>query len=181
MNTSRGFTIVEILVVVVMIGVLASIAAASYGTIAATARNSARATEIEGWRKMFESYNAAYGHYPSVANGYYCLGQNFPKSATDNQRGCRNFQMTDPAYRYLESDSVPLVNQLLEFGRLPTNNPPSVNGGLVGPYVNYWGTGMQIMEFFESKNASDCANKFKMTYSYDDGSGSLLCVITIGT
>lgn len=68
----RGFTIVELLVVIVVIAILASITAVAYNGIVRRADHSAVSTHIRQWEKIFEIYIAYHGR-PPAAN-WRCLG-----------------------------------------------------------------------------------------------------------
>lgn len=171
-----GFTIVELVIAVVVIGILASIVLVGYNTAQMKARNAGRTLELRNWKNLFELYHSNYGQYPPVANGNYCLGINFP-IGTDGQRRCRNSAMTDPNYSYLQSGNTQLMTYIQQVGTIPTNGPPAVKGDLVGPYMSYWGTGMWIGQAFEG-GPHDCPPS--TNYSWDDGQGSLLCYITLG-
>lgn len=61
-----GFTIVEMIVVVVVIGILASISLVSYTTVQQRARDAQRTTDITEVQKALEKYHAANGTYPSA-------------------------------------------------------------------------------------------------------------------
>lgn len=67
----RGFTMVEILVVVTIISLLASIAAVSYSRFIKQSRDSRRKTDIEQVRAAIELYRNFKGAYPAtlVFNG----------------------------------------------------------------------------------------------------------------
>lgn len=67
-----GFTIVELLVVIVVIAVLASIAVVGYNGITRRADHSAIITHLRQWETIFESYIAMHGR-PPAAN-WRCLG-----------------------------------------------------------------------------------------------------------
>lgn len=60
-----GFTMIEVLVVICIIGVLASIGIASYRTVQASARNSQRAVKITAIADALEKYYLKNGAYPS--------------------------------------------------------------------------------------------------------------------
>lgn len=68
MNVSKqpGFTIVEMIVVVVIIGILAAISLVSYTTVQQRGRDAQRTTDITEVQKALEKYHAANGTYPSV-------------------------------------------------------------------------------------------------------------------
>lgn len=60
----RGFTIVELLIVIVIIGILASITIVAYNGIQGRARDSARISDINAIRKALEVYKSFNGEYP---------------------------------------------------------------------------------------------------------------------
>ena len=61
---SRGFTIVELLIVIVIIAILAAITLVAYNGITNRAHASASKTAAETLAKKIEVYNAANGAYP---------------------------------------------------------------------------------------------------------------------
>lgn len=63
-----GFTIVELLIVIVVIGILAALVITTYSGIQAKARNSKRQTDIQSLQTQLEAYFAQAGHYPSLAD-----------------------------------------------------------------------------------------------------------------
>jgi general secretion pathway protein G len=68
MNIRRqvGFTIVELLIVIVIIGILAAITIVAYNGIQQRARDSARTSDISGIQTALELYRADNGNYPSA-------------------------------------------------------------------------------------------------------------------
>lgn len=68
MSSSKqtGFTVVEMIVVVVVIGILAAISLVSYTTVQQRARDAQRTTDVMEVQKALEKYHAANGIYPSV-------------------------------------------------------------------------------------------------------------------
>lgn len=65
---SKGFTIVELLIVIVVIGILALLVITTYSGIQAKARNSQRQTDIQSLQTQLEAYFSQNGYYPSLAN-----------------------------------------------------------------------------------------------------------------
>lgn len=63
----KGFTIVELLIVIVVIGVLAAIVVVAYNGITRSARDSAVQTELKNFGKVVELYKAQNGSYPTTA------------------------------------------------------------------------------------------------------------------
>ena len=60
----RGFTLVELLVVIVIIGILASLVVGLSGTAGRKMRESRTRAELTAIGTAIESYKAKFGHYP---------------------------------------------------------------------------------------------------------------------
>lgn len=67
-NLQKGFTIVELLIVVVVIAILAAITIVSFNGIQARAANSATVTALNAVAKSLELYKADTGSYPSTGS-----------------------------------------------------------------------------------------------------------------
>jgi prepilin-type N-terminal cleavage/methylation domain-containing protein len=66
-NKSKGFTIVELLIVIVVIGILATLVIVTFTGIQQKARNSQRQTDINAVDSHVEAYYASSGNYPTYA------------------------------------------------------------------------------------------------------------------
>jgi type IV pilus assembly protein PilA len=64
-NKSKGFTIVELLIVIVVIGILATLVIVTFTGIQQKARNSQRQTDINALDSHIEAYYASTGNYPT--------------------------------------------------------------------------------------------------------------------
>ena len=133
-----GFTIVELLITIVVIGILAGISTVAFGGVQNRAHNSARYHELKAWEKQFELYKAFEGGYPAMATGGYCLGSGFPIGA-GGVRACRDYT-AGTATTYYESNNTALMTELKKVGTLP-GGPRKPVTFTVGPYVNYDGSG----------------------------------------
>ncbi len=71
---SRGFTIVELLIVIVVIAILAAISIVAYNGFQSRARNTQQITTAKGYLTAFAAYVAANGSYPPYSTGRPCLG-----------------------------------------------------------------------------------------------------------
>lgn len=67
-KNNRGFTIVELLIVIVVIGILAALVIVTYNGIQQKARDTERKTDINAVASHLEAYNAQNGRYPTLAN-----------------------------------------------------------------------------------------------------------------
>lgn len=65
---NQGFTIVELLIVIVVIGILAALVITTYSGIQAKGRDSQRSADIATIVTQLEAYKSDKGNYPSLAN-----------------------------------------------------------------------------------------------------------------
>ncbi len=80
-NKSKGFTIVELLIVIVVIGILATLVIVTFTGIQQKARNSQRQTDINAVDSHVEAYYASNGYYPAYAD------VNTPAWVSTNMKG----------------------------------------------------------------------------------------------
>lgn len=77
-KTKSGFTIVELLIVIVVIAILASISVVAYNGIQQRARDSARDSAVRSLRPALELYKSDVGQYPNAGanpnSGYNITG-----------------------------------------------------------------------------------------------------------
>jgi general secretion pathway protein G len=64
----RGFTIVELLIVIVVIGILATLVLTTYNGIQEKARDTKRKTDMNALQGQIEAYDAQNGNYPCLAS-----------------------------------------------------------------------------------------------------------------
>lgn len=67
LKQERGFTIVELLIVIVVIGILAAIVIVAYNGIQNRAKTQSAQASASTIQKKIEAYNATVGNYPSDA------------------------------------------------------------------------------------------------------------------
>jgi type II secretion system protein G len=67
-NKSKGFTIVELLIVIVVIGILATLVIVTFTGIQQKARDSKRKTDIGAVQAALESYYSSNNTYPTAAH-----------------------------------------------------------------------------------------------------------------
>ncbi len=65
---NRGFTIVELLIVIVVIGILATLVITTYNGIQEKARDTKRKTDINAIQGQVEAFQAQNGKYPTLDN-----------------------------------------------------------------------------------------------------------------
>lgn len=86
----RGFTIVELLIVIVVIGILAGLVVTTFSGVQKKARDSERKTDINALHSQLEAYNAQNGKYPTLAN------MNDATWRTTNMKGLDADALKDP-------------------------------------------------------------------------------------
>jgi prepilin-type N-terminal cleavage/methylation domain-containing protein len=172
---SKGFTIVELLIVVVIMGILAAIVVLAYTNVTNRARNNSRVSEMKSWVRLFESYRALNGSLPPLTTGFYCLGTGFPSTpGGGNVPRCRDYDTTG-ATSYLETTGSGLITALSTVGRIPKADKNGVNN-TVGPYLDYAaGWGSNITGWFNGNSAADCPAG--TVFGWGDGVGRIECHI----
>ena len=73
MYSRRGFTIVELLVVIVVIAILAALTIVAYNGVQTRAENNKTVNVVEAYAKAFQLYATDNGQYPSTSV-YPCIG-----------------------------------------------------------------------------------------------------------
>ena len=66
LQKTSGFTIVELLIVIVVIAILAAITIVAYNGIQARSRDATRSSDVAGIKKALELYKTDVGNYPAV-------------------------------------------------------------------------------------------------------------------
>lgn len=64
----QGFTIVELLIVIVVIGILAALVITTYSGIQGKARDAKRQSDLQAVQTQIEAFYSNNGYYPSYAN-----------------------------------------------------------------------------------------------------------------
>lgn len=67
-SKQKGFTIVELLIVIVVIGILVALVVTTFSGIQRRARDTERQTDIKAVHSQLEAYYAQEGHYPVLAD-----------------------------------------------------------------------------------------------------------------
>ena len=117
----KGFTIVELLIVIVVIAILAAITVVAYNGIQARAENTKTFNSVSSYAKAVSLYSSENGLYPTPATNYPCLGDvAFCGNITDTASGC------DGSGR--ANDASPLKTTLAPYAtNLPNPSTQSMN------------------------------------------------------
>lgn len=116
MNTKKvnqkGFTIVELLIVIVVIGILAAIAFVAYGNITRQARDSERQSDTKAMMSKAEEELAQNGAYPAdcaaftALNGLNAESLNAPNGATGSNCATTTPSATSDVYQVTTSTTA---------------------------------------------------------------------------
>lgn len=199
---TNGFTIVELLIVIVVVGILAAITIVSYQGIQRRASNLARHTEAKDWQKLLVSYAAINNGYPTAPVGTkYCLGTGFPEG-TGGQPRCHNYRDNnndengisnmyyppDPTNEHpdkvginvLESYNTTLMNQLKTIEPNLPNNGRQPIGAFAGPWLYYKSSRdkPEIYHVFSKSSSTDDSCPEGMTLDYR-GSQANVCMLEL--
>ena len=174
----KGFTVVELLIVIVVIAILATIVMVAYGNVQRDARNATRMTELRSWVDLFEIYKARKGAYPRkdlTTESNACLGTGFPVSSVDGQPRCRH-TFPDPGYSYTQAESEELMNDFLSVAKMPPADKTPVDGWLVGPWVEFRPqyNEIRLSTVIQSRDPVDCTKAgFRSTWIDPNGSAQI--------
>ena len=87
---NQGFTIVELLIVIVVIGILATLVITTYNGVQSKARDTKRQTDINAIQGQVEAYNTNAGFYPTLAQ------MNTAGFRSTNMKGLDTNALQDP-------------------------------------------------------------------------------------
>lgn len=122
MRTNRGFTIVELLIVILVIGILAAITLAAFNGVQRKARDSDRKTDISAIKKALELYYVDNGTYPS-STGSTTINASWTTSA-------------DPSWANLSAQLVPkYMSTLPKDPQTASNANPAIYSGFNYDYI----------------------------------------------
>jgi len=109
----RGFTLIELLIVGIIVGILATLVAATYSGVKAKDRNAQRQTDIQQVQSQLEIYYAKHSKYPSLAE------LNDADWRTKNMNTLKNDSISDPSWK---KDSGCSKNDTATFVGAPAKN-----------------------------------------------------------
>lgn len=88
-RSNHGFTVVELLVVIVTIGILATLVMVSYGQSRVSARNTARMAAVGDYLRILSLYDIETGVIPTQSTvRRYCLSDKAPDLNNDSVKEC---------------------------------------------------------------------------------------------
>lgn len=112
----QGFTVVELLIVIVVIGILASISLVSYSGFVQRARNVQTITAAKAWSEAMEIYVAKKGDSIKINMSPICLGgpEDYPKTDEFDEGDC-----VGSWTKYQTASSLEFSDALAAYGGIP--------------------------------------------------------------
>lgn len=181
-NTEKlGFTIVELLIVIVVIGVLAAVTIVAYSGVQRRASNTVIIESASGSLKMIQAYIAATGEYPFTTNA--CITSVSGCKVNGSVIGESSTFDTNIATLGKVPRSIPMDNSTNQSGILFTyNGSRTYDGNLQPGLLFYWlfGIGQQCgISGVVTGWATGLSSTTGYTVASDGSSGKTLCYITI--
>lgn len=171
MHKSGGFTIVEIIIVCIVLGILVTIGTVSWAGSLVSGRDRTRNIEQQDWVKRYDTYRNRYNVYPNTSstgvalNARYCLGTAFPSNT------CAGGSIATST-----NDAAPntVMTELTKVGTLPDYKHSLARGNYVGPWADYTtSTRIRIYQAYEGESCP-AGTTIDTTYS-----GATVCYIEL--
>lgn len=201
-NRQAGFTIVELLIVIVVIGILVAIVVVAYTGITTQTNNTAKITELKSLAKLFDAYKAREGTYPRqeletstspttnpAGNTYpvgYCLGSGYPNAGSPSEPSCYAMAATTSPYMYRENDTTAndIRSKLATIGKIPSPITNFRVFTVMGPVAFYYRNFIYLVTVIKGKTIYDCPGGTERHYpsdqtTMDSQDGRLECRIRL--
>lgn len=137
-NTSHGFTMVELLIAISIMGVLAGLSLTSFSSFQERSRNTQTITAANKWHEALLAYMVSDESIPIAPNEHVCLGEGYPDVDSNGIGDCRNVAVGSLKH---EEKSV-FNDELRQYisGKLPLPSMRPVTKGDsqdVGAYIGH--------------------------------------------
>lgn len=145
MKRRVGFTIVEILVVVVILSILASIAIVNFRGVQAQGRDNQRKTDVLLLKSAIEKYNDANGFYPlpsGCTDGSGCAASLLSSVLVPTYLSSIPASPSGTNYSYVRGSAASLSYAIL----VTMEEAPTCKTG-TKVSTGWWGTGVPLCQF----------------------------------
>ena len=190
----RGFTIVELLIVVVVIAILATVTVVAYSGMQDRAYVAKASSAVDSWAKLLELYKVDHGSYPSTGpmGASVCLGEkrDYLAQGRYEEGECSVFfvNATDRIGIGVSSDFNNLFRQ--SASSLPGSSLPNVteidggsqyvtiiHRGII--YTNSPTSGVQVSYYIKGSGACPRGEKTGFqVISFDAGGGEMVSMLS---
>lgn len=162
-----GFTVPELLVVIVVFGILVTIGVVGWNSLQIQSQNKVRETELSQWKDTLKLYKSRFAVYPIESNTAvsYCIGNDFP----GDRCGADNAIL----------ENATLNTNITRVSKLPSNAHTVVKSSsstYVGPYLSISGTGIYTLIGVFQGGVGDCPNG---TTGTSPAAGVAYCSVTL--
>ncbi len=111
MQGTRGFTLIEILVVITIIGILSAVVFSALNDARARSRNATYISQVREYQKALALYYSERGSYPG-SGAWGCVGTGYPGGICWNSSGYNESNSTSVALRtalgpYIDESKIP--------------------------------------------------------------------------
>lgn len=164
----HGFTIVELLIVIVVIGILAAITIVAFNGVQQRANNTSRINGVSQTLKLVKAYQATYGDIPLAAGANTC-------ATVDNV--CSSYDQTPST-----GNNSSLISELRKVGEPVPAVPRQSGVNSYGILYNVWtdvsrgNETLQLWYWLEGQN-QDCGVKATAT-NITNGTRCIASVVT---
>jgi prepilin-type N-terminal cleavage/methylation domain-containing protein len=140
-KSSRGFTIVELLVVIVVIGILAAISVVSYSGITQRAKTAVLQSDLNNAKTTLQLYQAEYGSYPTKLDANNC-----PSNPKADNKYCLKLSSGVDLDSYINTNNDPqrftisTSNGGSSIGSVTESTSPSITASSNFAEFNYTGS-----------------------------------------
>lgn len=162
MRGKSGFTIVELLIVIVVIAILAAITVVAYNGIQTRAENTKTITAVASYVKALKVYYADKGNYPQLSYPFICLGSSSASCGSNPSTSCfgsgwlQNDAGGYPAIYTAFSDALKM-----EIGNMPEPSTQSIScsgsATVKGGIYYYLGSYIELIYYLKG-NSVDCGS-----------------------
>ncbi len=143
MKRHSGFTIVELLIVIVVIGIIAGIVIVGWGGLVSSSRDKAREQDVRQWAAAFDTYKSRFSVFPTLPTGdgnggskRYCLGDvSYYTTSYSGRCGQYTQSGQSPTKTTDAVDSTTMNTAIKKIGNLYTNGGAAVGNTFIGPMV----------------------------------------------
>jgi prepilin-type N-terminal cleavage/methylation domain-containing protein len=137
-SRTSGFTIVELLIVIVVLAVLATIVLVSWSMTTSWMRDESRKAETQQWVDTFESYRNRFTVFPTMPTNAATPTTVCPGSFASYSNKCGQYGSAT-ATRFIAASGTAHANLLTQVGKIgnvPSNNGSTINNVLKGPIIH---------------------------------------------